>query len=402
MIDANAVPRIIQLLDFNDMPDIQYESAWCITNIATGSRDQVQCLVEKGVIPKLAVLMKNEKNKLKNQAIWALGNISGECIEYRDTVINYGIIPTLVNTLLATKDIEILKNGSWALLNFIRGKPVPDYEKIKCAIPAFCNLILKNDDKEILVDSCWGLTTLSENSSNRLEVFTNNNILPRLVQLLSSSVHLAIIFHALRCIGTILVGKEAETQLAINAGVVPALAHLMDHDKSSMRKEVAWAISNITADSSTQLQVVMDAGLITKLVKVAINDSFEVRREAIWCLSNGTISCNTIQLKKLVEAEIVEALCSILVSNDARTIAISLEGLSTILEKAKAQISDAYVEEITMRIEKCNGLTRLENLQTHANTHIYQKAIQIIEGYFGVEDEIVSTEAPRSISIFDF
>jgi hypothetical protein len=383
------------------MPEMQYEAAWCITNIATGTREQVQCLVEKGVIQRLVVLMKNENEKLKNQAIWALGNISGECIEYRDASIAFGIVPSLVEALANTKNAEILKNGSWALLNTIRGKPVPDYEKIKCTIPIFCKLILEHNDEDIVTDSCWGLTTISENSPNKAEIFMNNNILPKLVQLLGST-HIPTVFHALRCIGTVLVEKEEVTQLAINAGVVPALAHLINIEKVSMRKEAAWAISNITAGSAAQLQTVINSGLISKLVSLAINDNFEVRRESIWCLSNATTSCNAEQLKVLVESGVVEALCGILVSNDARTIAISLEGLETTLKKAKTLISERYAEEIAMRIEKCNGLTKLENLQTHSNTHIYHKAVQIIEEYFGVEDQLVNTEVPKSISIFDF
>ncbi len=61
------VPRLIQLLDLITMPNIQYEAAWCLTNIATGTREQVQCLTEKGAVPRLIVLMNSEHDNLKEQ-----------------------------------------------------------------------------------------------------------------------------------------------------------------------------------------------------------------------------------------------------------------------------------------------------------------------------------------------
>ena len=71
IIDANVVPRLIQLLDLIAMPNIQYEAAWCLTNIATGTREQTQCLTEKGAVPKFIALICSEQDNLKEQ-VWAM------------------------------------------------------------------------------------------------------------------------------------------------------------------------------------------------------------------------------------------------------------------------------------------------------------------------------------------
>jgi hypothetical protein len=41
-------------------------------------------------------------------------------------------------------------------------------------------------------------------------------------------------------------------------------------------------------------------------------------------------------------------------------------------------------------------------LQLHANTHIYTKAVSIIETYFGVEEDEQTMGTVESVSIFNF
>lgn len=179
----NVVPKIIQLLDLTTMPKIQYEAAWCITNIATGTREHVQCLVEKGVIPKLIPLLENPNESLVDQALWALGNIAGDSFSYRNSILAHGVTPILTKLLTETKNQELLKNGCWLTSNLARGVPYPKYESLKAVVPALCNIIKTNNDAEILIDCCSALTSLGEVCTDKAEMFLSNDILPRLVQL---------------------------------------------------------------------------------------------------------------------------------------------------------------------------------------------------------------------------
>jgi hypothetical protein len=40
-IDANLVPRFIALLSREDLPKLQFEAAWCLTNVASGTYEHV-------------------------------------------------------------------------------------------------------------------------------------------------------------------------------------------------------------------------------------------------------------------------------------------------------------------------------------------------------------------------
>jgi hypothetical protein len=52
LIDIGIIPELISLLD-NSPPEFQYEALWCLTNFAAGTKDQINCIVSKGVIPKI-------------------------------------------------------------------------------------------------------------------------------------------------------------------------------------------------------------------------------------------------------------------------------------------------------------------------------------------------------------
>jgi hypothetical protein len=181
IIDAGIVPTIIQLIEIKGIPQVQYEAIWCITNIATGTQDQVQCLVDKGVIPKLINLMQTEGDNIKELAIWALGNIAGDSKVFRDIILLCNIIIVLLDLLVKTKNKEVLRTGCWLFRNLVSGK---QNIKIDKAIPVLCKLIKENEDKEILKGAFHVLMRLCSSEGNYVPIFTEQNILPRLIQLL--------------------------------------------------------------------------------------------------------------------------------------------------------------------------------------------------------------------------
>ena len=56
---------------------LQYEAAWCLTNIGSGTSEQTISLIKTGCVPLLCQLIQSETLDLKIQSIWALGNIAG-------------------------------------------------------------------------------------------------------------------------------------------------------------------------------------------------------------------------------------------------------------------------------------------------------------------------------------
>ena len=84
VIDNNIVPKLVNYMRNPDEPHMQIEATWCITNMASGTTEQTASLVEKGVIPILASQLKSNNVTLVEQAIWGVGNIAGDCANFRD------------------------------------------------------------------------------------------------------------------------------------------------------------------------------------------------------------------------------------------------------------------------------------------------------------------------------
>ena len=144
---------------------------------------------------------------------------------------------------------------------------------------------------------------------------------------------------------------------------------------------------------------------------------FDVKKEAAWAISNATSGGTPEQIRYLVTQQCIRPLCDLLTVQDSRIINVALEvrstpffvaaqicpgrivltmctcwwqGIENILKLGEEdkEKSGAEMNDFSRLVEEADGMDKLETLQSHANDEIYQRAVNITESYFGLEDEV--------------
>lgn len=393
VINAGVVPQIVLMLSNSYPPEIQFEAAWTLTNIASGTSAQTRIVVENGAIPGFVRLLHSSSVKICEQAVWALGNIAGDSQICRDYVLREKALPFLVDIGTRSTSVGLLRNITWTISNLCRGVPHPKFEDVKCCLPKLVEL-LDSHDEEIRTDACWAISHISDDKSINNEKITaviEASACPKLVKFLSSKSD-KMRSPAIRCIGNLVTGDAKQTQHVLDCGLLEHLPSLLN-GKKNIQKETCWAISNITAGTSSQIISICNAGLFEMLMRL-LNDhvDWDVQKEAIHALSNAASSTeegSSLVMNHLVKIGLVPTLCERLKCSDVSILMICLDALENLLRNASL-----ISQNVCELVEEAGGLDGLEQLQHHENMDVCKKVQKLLN--FFKHDDIDSANAPSA------
>ncbi len=107
------LPRFVQFLSFHHAPQLQFEAAWVLTNISSGSSEQTRKVIESGAVPVFVQLLLSQNDWVREQvnAFTFLISIFLGPMSSGDNRL-YGLWVTLLATLLPA-ETSCCSMGSW-------------------------------------------------------------------------------------------------------------------------------------------------------------------------------------------------------------------------------------------------------------------------------------------------
>ncbi|OMJ92462.1 hypothetical protein SteCoe_4802 [Stentor coeruleus] len=367
--------KLIKTLNINNKI-LQIECLWCLINLASGPSHIIKKLLNNNIKEPLKKLLSNTDLEILHYTIWCIGNLVGDSSYSRLTLIDF--IPLLLD-LINKIPQNLWNNIIWTLSNFCRGKlyiPREATNQILSIIPK----VLKTYDDNLVTNSCWVLSFISTSGCERVEDIINLDILRNLIEILHFEPG-NFTLPCLRTLGNILWGSD-QAQKLLDLGFLDCVCKLLNQSKIELKKEMLWILSNITAGSDEQIKCVLGHPCIRIVIKCLEDPDIEVRNEAVWVISNATNAEDEKLVIKVIEIGAFNSICDFLNFSDSKVIMMVLQGIDNLLWAG----SSCEINEVALKFEEIGGLNKLEALQHCRNQKVYNKVVEIMETYWGIEE----------------
>ena len=386
LYDMNIIPDLISILDCK-LPEFQYESLWCLTNISKSFKEVSKIIKEKGGIPKIVNFLESTIEQIKLQTIWLIGNLAISDKKIRRILNKEKALDKLIIILSFSNKTHIIKQATWALSNFFMFPNYPSFDIAKNCLKVIARVMnIIPNDMDFLSDASFIFRSISNHYKELIKELFELDLIPIIINSLEIYTN-DIQSNCLRIIGNIVCGNANQTQKLLELGVLAFLKKIIFSKCKYIRKEVAWIISNIAAGTQKQIESLIKEDILIILKQALINDEHAIKQEAIWGICNLTSIENPIYMKKILDQGILKIICECLKLNDAKLLTICLEALGNLLAFGEKYSQNPEGDNpIVYEVEKMGMFDILEKLQLHPSEIVYEKTLKILEKYFDIQN----------------
>jgi hypothetical protein len=150
-----------------------------LTNIATGEHDQTGKVLV--AIPNVIQILSHKtcSESIKEQVCWIIGNIAGDCDEYRRVLFANGCLPSLVRFLLSSSASGFFggaRTAAWATSNLARGSSTTA-SFVETGESASLIRLICCADAEVSTEVCWVFAFLTAKEEAQVQVLLREGLI---------------------------------------------------------------------------------------------------------------------------------------------------------------------------------------------------------------------------------
>jgi len=390
LIETQVLPYIVNILDgnYNDYERLVEECTWIAANVASGEAHNLNCLFDLGIVPKALDLLLHPNNRIKENAVWVLANIAGDNTDFRDQLLQTDLIKRIEHIVydkMNEKSSDLISNLMWLIAVLFRGTPYPSFEQLRPLLNFINEVLFEFDDKKTLKDAVGTLCGLSTGDKEDPQSMIDMNCVDQLIKIQDKYPGFAMSF--LRIIGHLFSAENNQIVDLLDNDLLDAIVPHLKHKSQDIRKEAAWALSNILAGNEYQVEEVFNyqkGRIVSILFHTIENDHFTVAKECTYALANACKAGSIHHLQDLVQRGIIEMLISSCEQNgEVQFLLRCISALDSILGEYKAmeQAFGSEYNDILNRIYNCKGNEVLELMQKHVDDSVYEAVSELIDNY---------------------
>ena len=394
ILDHSALYIIIAMTKNQEEPHLQLEATWCLANLASGSTEETYSLIKKNIISIFVQLSKSTLPQIAEQAIWGLGNISGDCTELRTMVLK-SEAPSNLLELIESSPVEKIKNLIiWVFSNICRLKP--DRESVSQNISKMLTKLVtyftNSNSVEVQNDALLGMSKVVKGPS--VVEFAKKEFLSKLLIyyndcLCSYEINSTKIQAIHTILGALTSSTHEHTMMVVEAGFLTPLCVILGVSQEDRLKESCWILSNIAIGEPVQIQrLISEPGLFQKIAQLSDSASVEISKEALWIICNLTLTKDESILRFLIDSLGILNIFNrnLNITNDSKKIGLIIEAIRELFEYFALKVNPGDENPLAL-VMKQNGISRqLEMLQYHRSENLYIKVLGILERFFILEE----------------
>ncbi|KAL7072703.1 hypothetical protein ACQ4LE_007683 [Meloidogyne hapla] len=315
---------ILELIDClrRSSSELQLNASWALTNLACGSRQETHRIIASGGIDALVHVASTTVGEVRDQAIWALGNLAADCASCRQQVRASGLL-ALLTVMLEMPDYQAhdpRKIVIWCLANLLRGGMNDiELDSVGRLLSSLHVTISLYDTGEILCDAVWCIAYLIDHATiegERIDLlFVQPGLAASIVALLKSD-SLRALTGALRTVGNIITGTDEQTTAILDFGVLEDLSDLVNSNVHQISRECLWILSNIAAGTSEHVTRLFSVdGMAQSVFQLAYDQSPRKRKEAYWVVVNAMMGAPASLYEYLMSGGLARILVQLLEDN---------------------------------------------------------------------------------------